>query len=122
MFFPASGWLAAFLLTIVIEVPIAWSLLRRDATDPVRLVILVVFANLATHPIVWYVLTQPFLVGTWEYLIVAETWAVAAEAVFYWAAFRRIGPARAIVVAIAANAASFAAGLAVGAIWPGVFG
>jgi hypothetical protein len=55
MFFPASGWFAAFVLTLAVEVPIAGHLLRRVEPDRLRLAILLVFANLATHPIVWYV-------------------------------------------------------------------
>ena len=122
MFFPASGWFAAFVLTLAVEVPIAAYLLRRAEPDRVRLVLLAAFASLATHPVVWYVWTQPFLVGTPEYLVVAEAWAVGIEALFYWAAFRRAGPARALGVSLVANAASFVAGIVVGAIWPGVFG
>jgi hypothetical protein len=122
MFFPASGWFAAFVLTLAVEVPIAAYLLRRAEPDRVRLVLLVAFASLATHPLVWYVWTQVFLVGTPEYLVAAEAWAFGAEALFYWAAFRAAGVRRAIVVSAAANAASFAAGIVVGAIWPGVFG
>ena len=122
MFFPAEDWFRAFVLTLAVEVPIAAFLLRRAEPDRLRLVLLVVFANLATHPIVWYVWTQPFLVGTPEYLVVAESWAVAAEAVFYWAAFRGVRPVRALGVSFAANAASFIAGIVAGAIWPGVFG
>lgn len=122
MFFPVEDWFRAFVLTLAVEVPIAAYLLRRVEPDRVRLVLLVVFANLATHPIVWYVWTQPFLIGTPEYLAVAESWAVAAEAVFYWAAFRGVRPLRALGVALAANAASFIAGIVVGTIWPGVFG
>ena len=64
MFFSASGWLAAFLLTVAVEVPVAALLLRRAEPDRVRLVLLVVFANLATHPIVWFVVSQVALVGT----------------------------------------------------------
>jgi hypothetical protein len=122
VFFPASGWFAAFVLTLAVEVPIAAYLLRSAEPDRVRRVLLVVFANLATHPIVWYVMTQPLLVGTWEYVLVSESWAVAAEAVFYWAAFRPAGPRRALVTSVVANAASFLVGLVVGDLWPGVFG
>ena len=122
MFFPASGWLVAFALTLAIEVPVAAYLLRRAEPDRIRLVVLIVFANLATHPIVWYVLTQPFLVGTWEYVFVAEGWAVAAEAVFYAFTFHGLRPRRAIGVAVVANAASFLVGWVVGELWPGVFG
>jgi hypothetical protein len=122
VFFPVEHWFRAFLLTLVVEIPVATFLLRRAEPDRLRLVLLVVFANLATHPIVWYVWTQPFLIGTPEYLVVAESWAVAVEALFYWAAFRGVRPLRALGVALAANAASFIAGIVVGAIWPGVFG
>ena len=122
MFFPVEHWFRAFLLTLAVEAPIAAYLLRRAEPDRVRLVLLAAFASLATHPIVWYVWTQPFLVGTPEYLVVAESWAVGVEAVFYWAAFRRAGPFRAIIVSLVANAASFLAGIVVGTIWPGVFG
>ena len=122
MFFPVAGWFAAFLLTIAIEIPIAGYLLRRVEPDRVRLVILLVFANLATHPIVWYVITQLFLIGTWEYLLAAESWAVALEAVFYAVAFRGLDPRRAIAVAVVANAASFVAGSIAGNLWPEVFG
>lgn len=122
MFFPASGWLVAFLLTLTVEVPIASFLLRRAEPDRLRLVIVVVFANLATHPIVWYVITQPFLIGTWEYVLVAEAWAVAAEAVFYAVVFRGVTASRALAVAVVANAASFLVGWVVGELWPGVFG
>ena len=122
MYFPASAWLAAFLLTLAVEIPVAGYLLRRTEPDRVRLVLLVVFANLATHPIVWYVITQPFLIGTWEYVLVAEAWAVAAEAVFYAVVFRGIAARRAIAVAVVANAASFLVGWVVSEVWPGVFG
>ena len=122
MFFPASGWLAAFVLTLAVEVPIAAYLLRRVEPDRLRLAILLVFANLATHPIVWYVITQLFLIGTWEYFLAAEAWAIAVEAVFYAIAFPGLGPRRAIVVAVVANAASFLAGRIVGDLWPEVFG
>jgi hypothetical protein len=85
-------------------------------------VVLAVFANLATHPIVWYVMTQLFLIGTWEYVLAAESWAVALEAIFYAVVFRGLHPRRAIAVAVVANAASFIAGRIVSGLWPEVFG
>ncbi len=122
MYFPASGWLVAFLLTVAVEAPIVAYLLRRAEPERLRLVALVVFANLASHPIVWYVITQPFLVGTLEYVLVAEGWAIVAEAVFYAVTIRGLDPRRAVAVAVVANVASFLAGWAVGELWPGVFG
>ena len=44
---------------------------------------LVVFANLITHPAVWFIFTQLFLVGTPEYVVTSEAWAVGLEALFY---------------------------------------
>ena len=81
----------------------------------------VVFANLVTHPLVWYVWSQIFLIGTAEYVIAAEAWAILAEAVFYIVVVRGIRPSRALLVATVANLASFAVGRAVTQVWPEVF-
>lgn len=121
MFFPVSGWLTAFLLTLAIELPIAAWLLRRAEADVARRLVLVVFANLATHVAVWYVFSQLFLIGTIEYVVAAEAWAIGAEAVFLVAAFRGLDPRRALAVAIVANGVSFAIGRIIGATWPGLF-
>lgn len=121
MFFPVSGWFAAFVLTLVIELPIAAWLLRRAEPDVVRRVVLIGFANLATHLAVWYVFSQLFLIGTVQYALAAEAWAIGAEAVFFIVAFRGLDPRRAIAVALAANVVSFAIGRIVGAIWPELF-
>jgi hypothetical protein len=122
MYFPISGWFAAFVLTLAVEAPIVVFLLRRAAPDLVRLGVLVVFANLATHLAVWYVFTQLLLVGTPSYTLVAETWAIAAEAAFYWAAIHGLSMRRAAVVAITANVASYVVGLVIGQLWPEPFG
>lgn len=118
MFFPISAWFAAFVLTVVVEAPIVWVLARRAEPNVARLALLVLFANLVTHPAVWYVFTQLFLVGTPTYTLAAETWAITAEAVFYGVAIRGLGVRRAITVAVVANLASFLAGRVVGAFWP----
>jgi hypothetical protein len=73
-------WFSAFLPTIVVEVPIVVVMLRRSEPDLARLAGIALFANLASHPAVWFVFTQLFLVGTPEYLVAAEGWAVAIEA------------------------------------------
>ena len=118
MYFPADLWLRAFLLTVLVEVPLAAYLLRRFGPSRPRLLLLLLFANLASHPAVWFIFTQPFLVGTWEYLLVAEAWAVAVEALFYWTALPGLPARRAIAVSLAANAASVLAGQLVTAVWP----
>jgi hypothetical protein len=114
MFFPVTDWFVAFGMTLLVEVPVALVLLRPWRGQPVRLAALVVFANLATHPIVWFVLSQLFLVGTLTYVLVAETWAIVVEAVFYRVAVERLSWSRAVAVAVTANAASFAVGRVIG--------
>jgi hypothetical protein len=121
MFFPVSGWFAAFVLTLVVELPIAAWLLRRVEPDVVRRVVLIGYANLATHLAVWYVFSQLFLIGTIQYVLAAEAWAIGAEAVFFLVAFRGLRPGRAFGVALVANVVSFAIGRIVGVIWPEVF-
>ena len=64
MYVPMSLWFTAFALTLAVEVPVVLFLVRRSAVASGRVVALVVFANLATHPVVWFVLTQLFVVGT----------------------------------------------------------
>ena len=110
MFFPVSEWFPAFLLTLAVEVPIAAYLLRRAEPDLLRRLLLVVFANLLTHPAVWFVFTQLFVIGTLEYTLAAEAWAVGIESLFYLVTIPGLGPRRALLVAFAANLASFAVG------------
>jgi hypothetical protein len=105
--------MAAFILTLAIEVPIAGVFLRRWEPSWMRLVVLTIFANLATHPLVWFVFPSLGLTYS-ERTALAELWAVGAETVFYWAAFRGLPLTRAGAISIAANAASFLVGLAVG--------
>ena len=121
MYFPISDWFPAYALTLAVEIPIVYFLLRRADTDLLRLGILIVFANLATHLAVWYVISKLLLVGTLGYTLVAETWAVVAEAVFFWAAIHGLSVRRAIVVAVTANAVSWIAGRLIGGLWPGLF-
>jgi len=121
MYFPVSGWFAAFVVTLAVELPIAGYLLRRAGLDLLRLGLLIVFANLVTHPIVWFVIPQFVLVDTTTYTVTAETWAIAAEALFYWVAIRGLSARWALTVAIVANAASFLAGRLISQLWPELF-
>ncbi len=120
MFFPADLWFRAFLLTFAVELPIVAYLLRADAPDVGRLTLLVLFANLATHPLIWFVATQALEYGTPEFTVATEAWAVIAEAVFYWAALRGVSIRRAAAASLTANAASFLVGVALAGVWPGV--
>jgi hypothetical protein len=121
VYLPVHAWLAAFLITVAVEVPLVAPLLRGRDPGGWRLVALVVFANLATHPAVWFIFPQLVLVGTLPFTVVAELWAVAAEAVFYGVAVRGVTPARAIGTSVAANVASFVVGLLIAELWPQLF-
>src|SRR5262249_58730157 len=112
--------LRAFILTVLVEVPVATYLLRGANPQPWRTAALVFFANLASHPLVWYVWTQAFLFGSVTFVVVAETWAVVIEAAFYFVAFRGLSLPRAVLVSVVANAASFAVGRVVMQLWPEV--
>ena len=118
MFFPIEEWLPAFVLTVLVEGPIVVAGLRGGNVSVAHLALLLVFANLATHQAVWFVFTQLFLVGTTAYTVAAETWAAAAEAVFYWAISPGVSTRRVIAVAVAANAVSFVLGHVVAELWP----
>jgi hypothetical protein len=114
MFFPVEEWFAAFVLTLVVETPIVVAVLRRREPDLVRLALIAIIANLATHPAVWFVFTQLFLVGTPEYVLAAEVWAVVIEAAVYLVVIRGVGARRAVTASVLANGASIVAGLMAG--------
>ncbi len=121
MYLPVHVWLTAFLITVAVEVPIASRLLRGLDARGWRLPILVVFANLATHPAVWFIFPQLLFVSTPQFLVASETWAVVVEAVFYLTALRGVTPTRAIATSAAANVASLAVGFAIAELWPQLF-
>jgi hypothetical protein len=118
VYIPVDLWFRAFMLTLVVEAPIVALLLRRWEPSWPRLLALIFFANLASHPAVWFVFTQLLVIGTPGYLVIVEGWAIGCEALFYWAAVRGLPVRRAIMASVAANAASFAVGLLVAAVWP----
>ena len=102
-------WLKAFVLTLAIECPIAAWLLRAQGVGRLRLAALLVFANLATHPLVWFVFPA-LAVHPWAAFCLSELFAVIAEGVFFVAALR-VRAARAFAVSAAANGTSLALGL-----------
>jgi hypothetical protein len=115
LYIPIDEWLPAFVLTLVVELPIAVLLLRPSGLGVWRLAGIVAIANLATHPVVWFVLPQLLDVGTVAYVAASEAWAVAVEAACYWLTVPGIGLRRAALVSVAANAASWLGGRVVGA-------
>ncbi len=103
-------WARAFALTLVTELVVAVPALGPTAAPRVRRVVLVAMAQLATHPIVWFVIPA-FHLRRATFFAVAELWAVIAEAVVYRAAFPACSTARAGATSILSNAASVLAGV-----------
>lgn len=104
------------MLALAVEVPIAAGLLwDRSAvgTRRMRVVIGPILANLATHPLVWFV----FMQLPWSEALrtlASESWAVGIETLLYALLFRHVTPLFAFGTAAVANGASFALGLLVG--------
>jgi hypothetical protein len=112
---PTPGaWLVAFLITVAVEAPIVVALTRNVALRAPRRFLLTVFAQLATHPLVWFVF--PRLVGLTgrTSLLLSEVWAWLAEALFYALVFPDLPATRALGISALANGASIAAGLLFG--------
>jgi hypothetical protein len=104
------AWLRAFIATLIFELPVVVLLTRGIAMSTGRRVAIAFFANLATHPIVWFVIPAFGLSGMTG-LVLSETWAVAIEWGVYFVAFPGMKPGRALGVSAFANGVSFAVGL-----------
>jgi hypothetical protein len=110
------AWLVAFLITVAVEAPIVLALTRGLALRARRRRPLIVFAQLATHPLVWFMF--PRIVGLTGRTSAAlsELWAWLAEAAFYALVFPGLPPFRALGISALANGASVAAGLLLGGL------
>ena len=79
--------LVGYLITITVETAVLLVLLSRR--HPVRVRLFAgVWLTACTYPIVWLVLPGLFA-ERWLYLLVAETFAPAAECLLFWLAFAR---------------------------------
>lgn len=97
-----AGWLPAFVLTQMIEVPIyRWGARATWATA--------LLASALTHPLVWFAFPALFegALGYVPMVVLAEVFAVVVEAV--WLARR--GVRRPVMWSAVANAASVTLGL-----------
>jgi hypothetical protein len=83
--------LVGYLMTITVETAVLLALLSRR--HPVRVKVFAgVWLTACTYPVVWIVL-PPLFEERWLYLLVAETFAPAAECALFWFAFvRRLPP------------------------------
>jgi hypothetical protein len=104
-------WAQAFVATVVLEAPLVLWFFRKDEASLQRRLVLLLFANLVTHPAVWFIFPALEL-GRVAMLAGAETWAVVLEGWFYATVFRT-GLLRAMGVSALANGLSFGVGLLV---------
>jgi hypothetical protein len=104
-------WLRYFALTVAIELVVAVPLLRPTGATLARRTTAVLVANVASHPILWFVLAR-VLASRTSLILVGETWAVASEAVVYALVFSEMPRARALGISAMANGASFLVGTA----------
>lgn len=102
-------WVRYFLLTTACELLVAYPLLRAVEATRWRRVSAVMVANLASHPLVWFVLARVIASRT-ALTLVAEPWAVASEAFVYALVFPALRPWRALGVSALSNALSFVVG------------
>lgn len=109
----SQAWLRAFLITVAVEVPVVVPLTRASQVSAARRAALAVFAQLATHPLVWFVFPQLVGLTGRTSLLLSEAWAWLAETVFYLVALPGLSLSRAVAASAIANAASIAVGLLV---------
>jgi hypothetical protein len=105
-----GAWLRAFALTVLVELLVATPLLAPSGAPSRRRAAIVLLANLASHPVVWFVLPEWALSGAVR-LGVSEVWAVGLETAVYAAVWPVLGKQRAFAVSALANGASLGFGL-----------
>jgi hypothetical protein len=103
-----AEWARFFAFTLGVEMLVAVPLLGR-AQRPVRRCAAVLFAQLATHPLVWFALPELHL-GRLPFLVVAESFAVVVELALYRLVFPELSWSRALAISALANGASTAVG------------
>jgi hypothetical protein len=104
--------LVAFLATVAVEAPIVLALTRGSSLGAARRLGVIVFAQLATHPLVWFVFPRIAGITGHTSLLLSELWAWLGEAALYALALAGLRPTRALAVSAVANGASLLVGAA----------
>jgi hypothetical protein len=110
------NWLRAFGATVLCELPVAAPLLASVEPRLPRRCAIIVLANLATHPLVWFAFPGLAL-GSGARLAFSEAWALLAELSIYRLVWPTLPLRRAALVSLAANGVSFAVGLLLARFW-----
>ena len=109
-----SAWFVAFVVTVLVEVPVCLVLFRDDEVlarwPPWKILSIFTVASFITHPFVWFSFPAWGHHFGWSYLetcLWAEAYAVAVEALYFsWWGLKRVW-----LVSLLANASSVAVGL-----------
>ena len=105
----AGSWLVGFGLTLALELPFVFWLFRHVEPKWQRRLTAAFFANLSTHPLVWFVFAA-VPVNYAARVSVSELWAVVIEGWFYATFIPAANLKLAFGVSLAANATSFGLG------------
>lgn len=103
------SWIIGFTLTLLIELPLASWMLKEHEVGRWRRLLLILFANVATHPLVWFFFPGIPLTHAAR-VTLSELWAFGAEALFYWVVLERMGKRSAVLTSLLANGTSFVLG------------
>jgi hypothetical protein len=109
----ASLWFHAFLITVVIEVPIVVWLTAAARASWQKRALWALVAQILTHPLVWYafpLLPRVSAVSAQTSFALSETWAWLAEAGLYAVTRVAGSPLRALGASAVANGASLGLG------------
>ncbi len=101
-------WARAFGLTVLVETIVVASVLARPESLP-RRVAAAVIANLASHPVVWFVILRFGLAYEARHAV-AEVWAVGSELALYRLVFPALSWRRIGAASLLGNGASSMAG------------
>jgi hypothetical protein len=108
-----ESWLAAFAFTQAVEVPIYAIALRARIPRLAPRLAAAFGASAITHPVVWFVIPHLIAHPWLAYVVIAETFAVAAEAAY----LAMLGARRPVIWSLAANGASVVLAMATRRLW-----
>jgi hypothetical protein len=103
-------WVRFFAFTVVVEMLVAFPMLRNVEPSVARRAGAIVIANLTTHPLVFFFFAR-LLHDRLTLTLIAESWAVLAETVVYVLIFPKLTWTRSFRVSLFANGASYALGI-----------
>jgi hypothetical protein len=108
-------WSRAFALTFFVEAALLVPLLGSAEPRLLRRISIVLLANIASHPAVWFIIPE-FGLSYLPRIAVSEAWAVLLELWAYALFMQKLSIQRAFALALGANALSVIVGLGLRAL------